>query len=334
MLLFDDSYDDLRRILAHPDHLVIFFHAHKTAGTTVEKALIAHYGTRAIPCHNPADRKAALARLEGRSRPAGRLVVYGHDAVSLRDDLDRLGYRAGENLFRFTFVRHPLDRLESWHAFRRLRDPAITDSIAEFAHHYRKYSLVRHFRIEADVTDWMREGIDFVGLCEDFERSAALLFQLLDMPAPEVKSYNVNRGEKERLPLADLPQFLHRYRRETAMYEIARAALLRACEAHLTRQPVDARVIGSFAKVTRPNRSLEANNDAHSLYLTGIELLEEDPGRAQAFFEKALRRNIRFAKRIAAALRGRDDAMLIALHGKFAAEPLDPEERQHVALLS
>jgi hypothetical protein len=334
MLLFDDSYESLRRILSHPDHLVIFFHVHKTAGTTVEKALASHYGDRAIACHNPSDRKAARAALEARTRPAGRLVVYGHDAASLREDLEGLGYRAGENLFRFTFVRHPVDRLESWNAFRKLREPTITESITEFAQHYRKYSLARHFRIEDDVADWMRDGIDFMGVCEDFERSAALLFQLLDLPALEVKSYNVNKGDKERLPLAALPQFLQRYRREVTMYELARAALSQACEAHLERAPVAASEIGSFAKVTRTNRSLEDNNDSYSLYLTGLDLFDADPERAKAFFEKALRRNIRFAKRIAEFLRDRDGAMLAAIQASIAPEASNDEDRKHVALLS
>lgn len=334
MLLFDTSYQTLEAVLAHPDHVVIFYHLHKTAGTTVENALKAEYGDAALKCHTPADRMAILDTFRSGKLPKGRRVIYGHNSWALRGDMADLGYTPGVNLFRFTFTRHPVDRLESWQAFMKMRDPMAHHTMKQFVARYRKYALSSYFDIKNGL-DWLRNDIDFVGTSESFDRSAALLFQMLGIPALEVKSYNVNKGPKDRLPLDLLPTFTTRYRVDFLVYEMARAALDQACEAYLDREPVNASHIATLARATQTNHDLEKNNDPYSLVMTGMELIGSDPGRAQTFFDKSLKLNIRFAARVAKVLRSRDKEMLAALHAKFVATaPDDPEIRNHIALLA
>lgn len=43
MLGFDDDYATLKTVLEAPNHMVVFFHLHKTAGTTIDLVL-AHVG--------------------------------------------------------------------------------------------------------------------------------------------------------------------------------------------------------------------------------------------------------------------------------------------------
>lgn len=334
MLLFDTPYETLQSVLAHPDHVVIFYHLHKTAGTTVENALRTEYGAAALKCHNPADRLAILDAFRSGNLPKGRRVIYGHNAWALRDDMGGLGYVPGVNLFRFTFTRHPVDRLESWQAFLKMRDPEARHTMQEFAADYRKYTFARFFDV-TDPLDWLRKEIDFVGLCEDFERSAALLFQMLGIPVLEVKSYNVNKGPKDRLPMALVPYFIDRYAPDFVIYEMARAGLDQACERHLAREPVDASNIAGLARATQVNHDLDKNQDPFSLFMTGMDLIDTDRSRAQAFFAKSLRLNIRFAGRVAAFLKPRDKPMLAALRAQFAAQATDDEEtRRHIALLA
>lgn len=333
MLLFDTPYKTLETVLAHPDHVVIFYHLHKTAGTTVENTLRAEYGDRAIKCHTPSDRVNVIEALKAGTRPKGRKVIYGHNAYALRGDLGALGYTPGVNLFRFTFTRHPVDRLESWQAFLKMRDPQADHTMQEFAATYKKYTFASYFDV-SDALTWLRDEIDFVGLCEGFDRSAALLFQLLRIPALEVKSYNVNSSTKDRLPMALVPDFLERCQMDFVIYEMARAGLDQACEAHLSRDPVDASSIATLAKATTVNHDLDKNQDPYSLLMTGMDLIATDRARARAFFEKSLRLNIRFAKRVSAFLRTRDKPMLAALHAHFTAQASDDgETRHHIEML-
>ena len=334
MLLFDDSYKKLETVLAHPDHVVIFFHLHKTAGTTVENALRSEYGVRALKCHTPADRVAVIDALKGGKLPKGRKVIYGHNAYALRGDLPGLGYTPGVNLFRFTFTRHPVDRLESWQAFLKMRDPQAAHTMAEFAAAYRKYTFATYFDV-TDAVQWLRDEVDFVGLCESFDRSAALLFQLLRIPLLEVKSYNVNTSTKDRLPMALVPDFIERCQTDFVIHEMARAGLDQACERHLAREPVDASSIATLARATTVNHDLDKNQDPYSLLMTGMDLIETDRTRARAFFEKSLKLNIRFAKRVSDFLRTRDKPMLAALQAHFTAQASDDEEtNRHIDLLS
>jgi hypothetical protein len=333
MLLYDTPYETLQSVLAHPDHVVIFYHLHKTAGTTVENALKAEYGAAALKCHTPADRLAVLEAFRGGRLPRGRRVIYGHNAWAMRGDMEALGYRPGVNLFRFTFTRHPVDRLESWQAFLKMRDPEARHTMQQFATRYRKYALSTYFDIKVAL-DWLKGEVDFVGVCESFDRSAALLFQMLGIPALEVKSYNVNKGPKDRLPMALVPGFISRYRMDFLIYEMARASLDQACEAHLEREPVNASQIATLARATQTNHDLDKNQDPYSLLMTGIEIHATDRPRARAFFEKALKLNIRFAARVAKFLKARDKAMLADLCAHFTATaPADPETRSHIALL-
>ena len=333
MLGFTDSYDNLRSVVSAEDHIVIFYHLHKTAGTTVEQALLGHYGNRALRCHKISDRLQILEALRSGTLPAGPKLIYGHSAASMAEDLGQFGYTPGHNLFRFTFLRHPVSRIESYYAFMKLRDLSMTEDLAEFVGNFRRYSAARHFLKGMDPGEWLRSGIDFIGLCEDFERSAALLFQILDIPVTSLRSRNVNTSDKERMSPDLVATAMTQHSRDFLLYEMAAAAWRTARDAHLTRKPIEYRKkAASVARQTKLNTNLEDNKDVYSLFLTGMSLYEQDPATALPFFEKTIRLNLRFAGRIRDFLAPRDKAALVRIR-TVAAEHYDAGDGEEVAQL-
>lgn len=336
MLGFDEDYATLKTVLAQPNHMVVFFHLHKTAGTTIERALLAHYGDRALRCHNVVDKAEILSRLRAGEVPAGGIFLYGHFAHECYLELEPLGYRAGENLFRFTFLRHPIERLESWYAFMKLRDPLLEDNLGTFIAKYHNNTAAAFFNAEENPAEWLRKGVDFVGICEDMDTSLALLFQLLDIPLTEIASHNVNTARYERLRPMQVQNFISRYRKEHLLYEMARAGLTRAAVEHLTRDGVTSTTVATHAKATTINTVLEQNRDPYSLYITGVSLFETDKPRAMTFFRKLVQVNPAFAKRANAYLRGRDMDALSELHALVQADHAqvaDPSIRQMIEVL-
>jgi hypothetical protein len=320
VLGYPDSYDDLQAVLARPDHIVVFCHLHKTAGTTLEHALRRHYGDRALRCHTAADRMAVLRDLrEGPAADGGRLI-YGHFAHALLDDLGKLGYRPRRNLFRLTFLRHPIRRAESLYSFMKLRDPLMTEDMAQFLARYRKNTAADFFGARAAPEAWLRDGIDFVGICESMEQSLALLFQMLDVPLNEVPSHNVNTSRTDRMAPDLVGQFLARFRSEMVLYEVARAALEQACAAHLTRAGVDTATVASQARATTIDTDLARNEDSFSLHATGVSLFASDPDLALGFFRKAIRINPAFSRRAGEFLRPRDPARLARLEAEVRSD--------------
>ena len=326
MLCFPDTYDDLRGVLAKPDHLVIFYHLHKTAGTTLENALRAHYGPRALRCHTAADRRALLRRLQDGDLPPGGKLIYGHFAHALTAELAAFGYRPHDNLFRLTFLRHPLARIESLYAFMKLRDPMMTDTMAQFLARYRKNTATDFFGARTEPEAWLRTGVDFVGICEAMEQSLALLFQMLDVPLDEIPSHNVNTGQTERISPDLAAEFLSRYRSEFTLYEVARVALRTACDAHQTRGAVSTATVASVARAVGINTDLEANSDSFSLNATAASLFDTDPDRALVFFRKAIALNPAFTRRAGEFLRPRDPARLAQLEAQVRADLAGTED--------
>ncbi len=323
MLGFDDDYETLRKVLEQPDHLVVFFHLHKTAGTTVERALMAHYGDRALRCHNVVDKVEILKRLREGKVPKGGALLYGHFAYECSRELEPLGYRPRENLFRFTFLRHPIERLESWYAFMKLRDPLLDDSLDTFMSKYRKNTAAKFFDAEEDPAGWLRNGVDFVGICEAMDTSLALLFQLLDIPATTIESYNVNASRSDRLTPLQVETFLNRFRKEHQLYEMARAGLAHSVARHLKRGGVSNAGVATQARATTINADLEQNKDPYSLYITGVSLFETDQPQAMAFFRKLIQVNPGFASRVEKYLRPRNKVALARLNTQVKADHAD-----------
>ena len=198
---------------------IIFIHIQKTAGTSLVEALRKHYKSGVSLDHGE------FVKVEKKDLPNYKLIT-GHFGFDYQDEL--VG-----NIYRFTFLRNPVDRIISLYHFCRERDPdqyeiykiASESSLLEFtrsenplvkAHieNTQTWQLARtwfpHTREQfghlsgQDLLDEAKQnlrGLSYVGLTETYRADSRKIFQELGLPEIGDARANVT---KNRPALTDL----------------------------------------------------------------------------------------------------------------------------------
>jgi len=307
MLGFGHDLAEIKSIVSQPTCAIVFYHIHKTAGTTLENAIIGEGKLENVRSHTPQERANVLAQM-GRGEFEGkRIFIYGHETFGITNALAEHGYVPRKNLFRFTFLRNPKSRLESMYNFLKLRRESFSEPFEKFMKKYQENLFCNFLKVESP-TEWLKDQIEFVGIQEDFETSISVLFQLLGLQAQkQIDAYLINANKQSLLDPVYFQEFYERQKLDYLLYEIARAALLYVerdfGEARLTVKTGDK----SFVRKTALNFDLQKNNDHISLMETGYKLFEENPEEAANFFLKSVTLNMNNARHIRAFLLKRDE---------------------------
>ncbi|MGD0192929.1 MAG: sulfotransferase family 2 domain-containing protein [Rhizomicrobium sp.] len=242
-----------------PSRPIIFIHVPKTAGNSTVKYIQACVGEKIPRRHYMVhDNETKLGREQDIRRARKARFVFGHMAWHAFEEI-----RDGRDVFSFTFLRDPLDRLLSNYAFlQAITRPAHAEkhypgiaqmSLAEYAacaHPLYRYGMdnfmVRQFAGRLDeyphVTSPAQEMLDrakehlsslsFVGFTDRYDESFAALIAKAGLPSPNITPrYNVTRqsgARKESSQIDDATRrlLLDRVRLDMELWEFARDRFL------------------------------------------------------------------------------------------------------------
>jgi hypothetical protein len=242
-----------------PRRAIIFIHVPKTAGNSTVKYIQSCVGDKIPRRHYMVhDNETKLGHDEDIRRARKACFVYGHMAWQAFEEI-----RNGRDVFSFTFLRDPLDRLLSNYAFLQAitrpshaekHYPGIAQkSLAEYAacaHPLYRYGMdnfmVRQFagRLDEypDIASPAEEmlarakahlsSLSFVGFTDRYDDSFAALIAKAGLPSLNVTPrYNVTRQsgtrkESSQIDDATRQRLLDRVRLDRELWEFARSRFL------------------------------------------------------------------------------------------------------------
>ncbi|HEY5237906.1 MAG TPA: sulfotransferase family 2 domain-containing protein [Rhizomicrobium sp.] len=195
-----------------PRTLVFHYHLFKNAGTSVDEILKKNFGRRwqarefDVPWHD-----IPTAIMDFFREPNDLLAVSSHTALLPAPRIK------GIDFFSLVFIRHPIDRLRSAYEFERIQEVDTLGAKLAKAHdfggylrellknkHHRQARNFQTFRLalnerngpdpECERAKRALETLSFIGLVEAYDRSIALLEQLLTPIFPDFLAINVHRN--------------------------------------------------------------------------------------------------------------------------------------------
>jgi hypothetical protein len=177
-------------IISH-QHKFIFFAVPKTATHTIREALRTHLGS------DDWEQQVLFGR---QSLPIPQIARLGHGHITVREIQPFLDAQLWQDYFKFGFVRNPFDRFVSTCFFLNREDPDFARSARAFMKdrlprpRFQQRVLVRPQHLQLCSADGT-VALDFVGRCEDLQRSYDIICERIGIPSTELGTRNTSDHE-------------------------------------------------------------------------------------------------------------------------------------------
>jgi hypothetical protein len=287
-----DSVKDLKQAYnAAPKKAVLFYHIHKTGGSTLKAALSQHFGDAHAHVSTPQDVETFKAKVEdGWLDQFDNLFIQGH---RVKDIAHLVQQR--RPVFGLTVLRRPTEVFASQYSFQHYRharhDLTATDFITETPPN----PMLKHlgYKTYDAAMSGISDQLSFIGMTSELEKSIAILNHIFSMADYSSEAINkVPAADYAELP-EDMLSEIYAFNKEDNLFFdhllTRHQKLWRRAEAELGLKPKSLmETDASFALKPELNYNLEANGNKVSLFLTGIELFSRRPKQALAFFDKAV----------------------------------------------
>ncbi|MEM8617763.1 MAG: hypothetical protein AAGF20_12630 [Pseudomonadota bacterium] len=292
---------------------IVFYHIHKTGGSTVARAFIDNFAGAVISLNTPEQISDLERRIaEGFFDKERPVFFTGHLARQALPLIESI-----LPVFGFTLLRRPLGLFQSDFSFQHTRhgqrDLTTIDFMNQRGVNAFERALGRDLMAAAEDPDDMR--LCYCGTFERLEASFSILAWLFDLDARAYMARNITKpSDFVEIDPDLIEDILRENFTDLIFYERAASRnerLIQSYETDLGGQIIRFHRDGvSYHEPTQINPNLRQNNDKMSLLMTGEALINDRPRKALACFDKAFDLDWKTLNRIVKTLRARRARLL------------------------
>lgn len=301
-----DNLEQLKQAYdAAPKKAVLFYHIHKTGGSTLKLALDQHFGDANFRVSTPQEVESFKAEVANGALDAfDNVFIHGHRVK----DIWKL-VQAQRPVFGITVLRRPTEIFASQYSFQHYRHARHDLSLEDFMKETPANPILKHlgYKTYDEAIADEANRFSFIGITSELEKSIAILNHVLSMEDHSTQAKNrVPAGDYAEIT-EDMLQAVYALNGEDNVFFdhllTRHQRLWRQAEAELGLNPKNLlETDASFAQKPELNYNLEKNGNKVSLFLTGIELFSRRPKQGLAFFDKAVELDWNMLVRISKAL--------------------------------